>query len=220
MPAPEGAALAMFAKAPRAGWVKTRLIGALSPEESARFHRTCALATWDRLAEFPAVDRFLYCDRPWPEFEAMAGSGRFRLQRGGDLGDRMRNCLDDLLVEGYTRALIVGSDAPTLPAAQIREAIAALDATEVVVGPSEDGGFTLIGAVRTTPRMFSGVAWSAGDTRESCLRAMRSAGLRAAPTRKTAYDVDTPADLDRLRIDPALPARLRRWFDSEAGGSS
>ena len=214
MPGPPDTALAMFAKAPLAGRVKTRLIGALSPEESASFHRTCALATWDRLVEFPAIDSFFYCDRRWSEFEDVARTGRFRFQRGADLGERMRNCLDDLLAEGYRRALIVGSDAPTFPDAQVREAMAALGSAEVVLGPSEDGGFTLVGAVRTDSRMFLDVVWSAQETRESCLRAMRSAGIRTAQTRARAYDVDTPVDLDRLRIDPALPARLRRWFDS------
>ncbi len=213
MPDSARTAIAMFAKAPRAGTVKTRLIGALSPEDSARFHGVCALSTWDRLSEIRAVDRYLYCDRPWHPFQAAAGTDRFRLQRGADLGERMRECLDDLLAQGYARALIVGSDAPTIPAAQIREAIAALGPADVVLGPSEDGGFTLIGAVRTVPAMFSGVAWSEVDTRECCLRALRAAGLRAAPTQTRGYDVDTPADLERLRLDPAIPERLRRWLD-------
>lgn len=215
MPGSANTAIAMFAKAPHAGSVKTRLIGALSPEESARFHGACALSTWDRISGLPAIDVYLYCDRPWREFEAAAGSNRFRLQRGADLGERMRQCLDDLLALGYARALIVGSDAPTLPEVQIHEAIAVLGTADVVLGPSEDGGFTLIGAVRTVPAMFRGVAWSEGDTRESCLRAMRSAGLRAAPTQTRGYDVDTPADLERLRLDPALPERLRRWLDNQ-----
>ena len=220
MPGSADTAIAMFAKAARPGRVKTRLIGTLSAEESARFHGACALSTWERLAQVPAIERYLYCDRPWNEFEAAAGSGRFRLQRGADLGERMRRCLDDLLGEGYARALIVGSDAPTLPEAQIHEAVSALGVEDVVLGPSEDGGFTLIGAVRTGPAMFRGVAWSEDDTRESCLRAIRSAGLRAAPTKTRAYDVDTPADLERLRLDPALPRRLRRWFDNARAGSS
>ena len=104
MSGPPDTALAMFAKAPLAGRVKTRLIGALSPEKSASFHRACALATWDRLVDFPAIDSFFYCDRRWSEFEDVARTGRFRFQRGADLGERMRNCLDDLLAEAKDSA--------------------------------------------------------------------------------------------------------------------
>ena len=132
----------------------------------------------------------------------------------------MRHCLDDLLAEGYRRALIVGSDAPTLPLAQVREAMSALDWADAAVGPSDDGGFTLIGASRTAPEMFRGVRWSLPDTRRACLRALKSAGLRATLLQVTAYDVDTSADLVRLRRDPALPLRLRRWFDGADCGHS
>ena len=220
MPGPPGTAIAVFAKAPLAGHVKTRLADALSPSESARFHRVCTHVTWERLQEFRALDAFLFCDRPWAEFEALCGPGRFRLQRGTDLGERMRHCLDDLLAEGYRRALIVGSDAPTLPLAQVREAVSALEWADAAVGPSDDGGFTLIGASRTAPEMFRGVRWSVPDTRRACLRALKSAGLRATPLQVTAYDVDTSADLVRLRRDPALPVRLRRWFDAADRGAS
>ena len=217
---PDRAALAMFAKAPRAGKAKTRLAPALTAAGAARFHRECALATWERVARLGSIDAFWYCDLRWPEFEAAAGPDRFRLQGGADLGERMRNCLDELLGDGYRRALLVGSDAPTLPLALIGEALDALGAVDVVLGPAEDGGFALIGAARTEPGMFRDVAWSREDTRAACLAAMRRAGLRAAVTRATAYDIDSPDQLERLRGDPRLPARLRRWFDARAARAS
>lgn len=220
MPGPLGTAIAMFAKAPVAGRVKTRLAGALTPRGSASLHRACALATWGRLVELEAVDPYLYCDRAWAEFRALAGPGRFRLQRGADLGERMRLCLSDLLAGGYRRALIVGSDSPTMPLAHVLDGIAALERAETVLGPSEDGGFALIGATRVEPEMFEGVRWSSQDTCRDCLAAMRSSGLRAAQLQATHYDVDTPADLERLRRDPALPVSLRQWFTRQRGGDS
>ncbi len=203
----------MFAKAPRPGRVKTRLAAALGSDEAASFHRECALATWERIGAFPRVDPYFYCDVWWPEFAA-AGGGRYRLQRGADLGDKMRNCLDELLGAGHRCALLVGSDAPTLPSAQIREALGCLGPCEAVLGPAEDGGFSLIAAVRTAPGMFRGVAWSRKDTCDVCLKALRAAGLRAAVTPTSAYDIDGLSDLHRLRMDPGLPPRLRRWFVS------
>ncbi len=128
------------------------------------------------------------------------------------MGVRMRRCLEELLGSGYARALVVGSDAPTLGRGQISEALGALVEFDAVLGPAEDGGFTLIGARRTDPGMFRGVAWSRDDTCSATLRALRAAGLSAATTVTVGCDIDRPADLERLRRDPALPQRLDRWF--------
>ena len=220
MPEPSGAALALFAKAPVPGRTKTRLAGALGAEGAAEFHAECVRTVWERIATDVRVHPYLYCDQFWPDFEMLVGESRFRRQRGPDLGERMRNCLAELLSSGYAKALIVGSDAPTLPEAQVREALEALDEAEVAVGPSLDGGFTLIGAARTDPAMFRGVTWSRADTRCACLAAIRATGLIAVEAPTTAYDVDVPADLERLRRDPALQPRLRRWLAVRADGES
>ena len=177
------------------------------------FHRLCALAMWERLASPPSRDVFFYCDVRWAEFETLAGRSRFRLQRGEDLGERMRLCLEELLAEGYGKALIVGSDAPTMPFAQIDEAADALDSEEVVLGPSEDGGFTLIGATRVATAMFRGVTWSRADTRKTCLAAMAATGLKCAETHATGYDVDTLSDFMRLSRDTGLPTSLASWLN-------
>ena len=220
MPERPRAALALFAKAPRPGRVKTRLAAALGARFAAEFHRECVLAAWQRVSSLDGIDPFLYCDSQWAEFEALAGTRRFRRQRGGGLGPRMLSCLDELLRSGYERALIVGSDAPTLPLRQVREALAALDGADAVLGPCADGGFTLIGASRTAPDMFRGVAWSTSVTRHACMRALRAGGLTAAEAATEAYDVDTPADLERLVRDPALDAGLSRWLDRRLGALS
>ncbi len=220
MPGLPEAAIALFAKAPREGMVKTRLVGKLTPMEAAAFHRECAFAVWERLAVLPLADAFLYSDLRWPEFEALVGAERFQLQRGADLGVRMALCLQEMLAFGYRKVLIVGSDAPTLRTAQLEEALDALAKTDAVLGPSEDGGFTLIGARRTAPGMFDGVAWSRPDTCAAALRAMRAAGLETGTTLSVGYDVDRPEDLERLEWDPGLPPRLARWFRLRRRGLS
>lgn len=220
MPKRPRSALALFAKAPRAGHVKTRLAGTLGEHLAAEFHRQCVLSAWRRIAHLPAIEVYLYCDSGWAEFEALAGRRRFRRQRGRDLGERMRLCLGELLDAGYDRALIVGSDAPTLPFRQVREALAALDWSEAVVGPCADGGFTLVGASRTAHAMFRDVPWSSPDTRQASMRAMRAAGLDVVEVPTEAYDVDTPEDLERLARDPALEPGLRCWVDSWLGDLS
>ncbi len=206
-------AVALFAKAPRPGHVKTRLTTRLSAEEAAEFHRLCALATWRKLQRIAAADVFLYCDVRGAELGLPAAPERLRLQRGAELGEKIRRCLDELLAEGYRKALVVGSDSPTVPAANIAAAAAQLDRCDVVLGPCADGGFYLIGARKTDVRMFAGVVWSGETTRAQTVRALHAAGLSVART-GAWYDVDEPGDLDRLRSDPHLPPALRRWFAS------
>ena len=207
------AALALFAKAPRPGSVKTRLAGVLGSAGAAEFHRRCVLDAWQRFAVADGVSAYLYCDSSCLEFAQLVGSDRFRLQRGDDLGERMRGCLDELLKEGFGAALIAGSDAPALPFRQIVEALAALAVADTVLGPSADGGFALIGARRTDPDMFRGVAWSRDDTRVATLDAMRAAGLTAVETPTWTYDVDLPRDLRRLSRDPQVSRCLREWLE-------
>ena len=205
-------ALAIFAKAARPGRVKTRLAPALSPAGAAEFHALCTAAVWRRFVATPGLEAYLYCDIRWPAFEREAGSRRFRLQRGPDLGARMFNCLRELLDEGRGKALIIGSDAPTLPSAQLEQAIALLDDHQVALGPSGDGGFTLIGATETRRGMFDGVLWSREDTLEACQAAIASAGLAVGLTASSGFDIDTPADLERLAADPGLPPSLGEWL--------
>ncbi len=212
MPQARRPALALFAKAAHPGRVKTRLGSALTLEVAAEFHKLCTVELWRRFAADRRLDTYLYCDVQWPPFERLAGDGRLRIQRGCDLGARMLNCLRELLDEGHPKALIVGSDAPTLPASQLEEALAALDQCPVVLGPSIDGGFTLIGATRTQPGMFAGVRWSRDDTRQACEKAIAGTGLAVRVTPTSAFDVDTPSDLVRLAADPALPASLGDWL--------
>ena len=217
MPEGQAAALALFAKAPFRGGAKTRLSGVLGLSGAAEFHRLCVVHSWGRLSAVPGVRLFLYCDAPWVEFQGLAGPGGFRIQRGEDLGERMLNCLGELLASGYSRALIVGSDAPTMPLMQIEEAVDALDRADVVLGPCEDGGFTLVAARRTHSRMFSGVAWSREDTRAATLKAFTACGLEPVETSTWAYDVDRPGDLERLRRDAVLSGELRDWLDRHPG---
>ena len=141
----------------------------------------------------------------------MTATDRFRLQSGADLGEKMCHCLEGLLAEGFKKVLVVGSDSPTLPVEHVTAAIGALEITDVVLGPCEDGGFYLVGARQADPRMFDAVTWSDGETRVQTVQAVEAVGLSVAEVGEW-YDVDEPGDLDRLEADPTLPTSLQRWF--------
>jgi len=201
----------LFAKSPRAGFVKTRLTARTSAQEAAEFHRLCLIEAWNKLSSVAAAELFLYCDIHDPKMERMAAKDRFRLQSGADLGEKMRHCLEELLAERHGKVLIVGSDSPTLPIEHITSAIEALEIADVVLGPCEDGGFYLIGARKADSRMFDAITWSDGETRAQTVQAVKAVGLSVAEVDEW-YDVDEPGDLDRLEADPSLPSSLQRWF--------
>ncbi len=208
----QNSAIALFAKAPLEGLVKTRLMSVLTAAQAADFHRHCVLAAWERLAGLKQSDAFLYSDISWPEYTVLAGQLNYRVQCGTDLGEKMRNCLEELLASGYEKVVLVGSDAPTLPVEQLVEALDALTEYDAVLGPSEDGGFHLIAARKTSPLMFDSVRWSRADTCSRTLQALSDSGLRTSKTSNRWYDVDRPEDLDRLARDPDLPVELENWL--------
>ena len=206
------AAIALFAKAPIAGCVKTRLQPPLSAEQAADLHLAFVLDVWDSLHAVPDVSLYLYRDEAWPNGDEPADGEYCELQRGSDLGERMLNCFDELQKHGHNRVLIVGSDSPTLPVAYLEEGLEKLHTADAVLGPSEDGGYYAVGCRQTRPAMFAGVNWSTTSTLAETECAFRRVGLQVE-TLPGWYDVDTARDLRRLADDANIPPRTKDWFD-------
>lgn len=201
--------LILFAKAPVPGRVKTRLVPPLSPEAAARLHTAFVVATIDILHELRGVaDLELHTDIPT---DAWADCGvPQRLQCEGDLGLKLFQALTNALSEGRSRVLILGSDSPTLPATHLRELMES-DA-DVAAGPADDGGFYAISCRKAHPAMFDGVEWSAPWTLCQTLAAAATCGLRVK-TGSPWYDIDTAADLERLRNEAHLPRNIANIID-------
>ena len=119
---------------------------------------------------------------------------------------------------------MIDSDTPTLPTERLERAVAAMSGGghDLVLGPSEDGGYYLIGLRRLQPKLFEGMPWSTSTVLEETLRRARSLGLSA--TKLSAwYDVDTAADLARLQADLAAgpdsgPRHTRRFVLERLAG--
>jgi rSAM/selenodomain-associated transferase 1 len=195
----------LFAKAPEAGKVKTRLIPRLGAQGSLDLHNRLVEDTWNRcllpLAEEQRhLDLALHTDSPttsWPQLMPR------RLQVGSDLGARLEYALSTGLCDGYSQVLVVGGDIPALPAALLADL---LDRPEdVALGPVRDGGYYAIKTRRTDPRMFASVRWSTAHAFEDTIAACRACGLTVAAG-EPWYDLDTPEDLD------ALPESVRRML--------
>jgi uncharacterized protein len=203
-------ALAVMAKAPLAGEVKTRLLPALSAEEAAELCRCllvdqlqhlCGLTNADLYLAFtPAKERALMEQLAPPLFHLFP-------QRGADLGARMHHVFQTLHAACHKNMLLIGADLPPVPLRYFREAYAYLQAADrrVVLGPSRDGGYYLVGCNRPTPEIFSGMSWSHSEVLAQTLA--RLAASRIAYSVLPAwFDIDTPDDLRHLcsMLDPTL----------------
>jgi glycosyltransferase A (GT-A) superfamily protein (DUF2064 family) len=131
------------------------------------------------------------------------------LQVEGDLGIRMLHALNAALSEDRPQAVIVGTDAPTLPASHLETALSS--PADVTLIPTDDGGYCVIACRRTDPGMFHGVRWSGPATLEDTLRTAWKCGLTTA-VGPSWFDVDTFTDLARLAAGASLPRHTAAWI--------
>jgi rSAM/selenodomain-associated transferase 1 len=206
-------ALAVMAKVPVAGEVKTRLCPPLSLQQAAELARCFLLDRLDQVRGLEAVDALVAFAPPerTEEMRRLVPAGtRLVAQRGDDLGARLDALLSGLLAEGYQGVMAVDADSPTLPSAFLRDAASQLlggDA-DVVVGPAEDGGYYLIGLRRPTPALFRDIPWSTASVLDTTCARARALGLRLRRL-PTWFDVDRGEDLVRLVTPVTGPEGFR-----------
>ncbi|MDO6443603.1 TIGR04282 family arsenosugar biosynthesis glycosyltransferase [Marinobacter sp. 2_MG-2023] len=207
MPKIEGsAALVMqFAKWPEAGRVKTRLIPALGVFGALNAHITLTLAVLDNLYGSGHPVQFWW-DR---SVETVPSDSQSivrtieqrnlvqKVQQGANLGDRMLNALGNAL-ESHPLAMIVGSDCPSVEPGYVHQALAALEEYDVVLGPSDDGGYVLIGARRVVPHMLDDIDWGTEAVLEQTCERLKKLGLSVALL-EPRWDVDEPEDWARFQ---------------------
>ena len=196
-------ALAIFARSPVPGTVKTRLHSRYTPTQAAAIYRAFILDTVNAARNATVDRRFVACDPPGSEAELseLAGAGWIPFpQVSADLGERMyraaRHCFDI----GSGRVVIVGTDVPSLPPRRIDRAFDLLAEHEIVLGPSVDGGYYLVGLSTPIREIFRDIDWSTEHVLAQTLERIRSLRLTAGIL-PSWYDVDTPEQLDHLVED-------------------
>jgi rSAM/selenodomain-associated transferase 1 len=220
MPRP---ACIVMVKAPRAGAVKTRLVPPLSGAQAAALAACFARDVVGSLRR--VVPDLIVAFAPpggRDEMESLLPFEGLRWleQRGADLGARLEAATARAFAQGFGPVVVTGTDSPTLPASFVGRAVASLAAAEsdVVLGPTEDGGYYLVGLRRPAAGLFQNVAWSTPRARlETAANAARlDLRLHELPA---WYDVDDFDDLLHLRdeIFKAEAARHRapathRWL--------
>lgn len=200
----------VYGRVPTPGRVKTRLARAVGDTAAAGVYRLLlehVLA--EARAAGPAVTLAL-ADPPTPGDAWQPPSGvEVEFQEPGDLGFRMLRTFEKHLSAGAGTVVLVGSDLPGLGAAMLLDAFAALGRAPVVLGPSVDGGYWLVGQRRPARDLFTGVPWSSPGVLQATRRRLRELGVpheELPPLR----DLDTISDLDAVVADPTANERLRR----------
>jgi len=201
-------AVAIMAKAPTAGAVKTRLTPPLTAAGAAELYRCFLLDKIEQvraLEDTHAVVAYTPADAS-RVFEELAPGFELLPQCGPELGARLANGLAQLLAHGHAGAVAIDSDTPTLPTAFLQQGVDILrrGESDVVIGPCDDGGYYLIGVRAERPELFDNMPWSTPEVLPETLRRARAAGLTTVCLPEW-FDVDTAADLERLRASLIEP---------------
>jgi uncharacterized protein len=192
-------ALAVFAKPPVEGRVKTRLAAELGVREAAAVYRELAARAFEAARAFAASggSAYLFYDGEPDQFSVSSGLWT-RRQRGEGLGERLAHAHGLLFADGFSRVVTIGTDCPDADAPRLREAFDALKEKAAVFGPSEDGGYWLVGQSVPEPGVFEGIDWSTERVLAQSLARAQELELSVGRL-ETLRDIDTPEDLRAWR---------------------
>ena len=215
-------ALTVMAKAPRAGMVKTRLAPPLTSEQAAQLHISFLKDTTENLEIVAAAGsaRGVISYTPVGDESLFDGilPASFSLvaQRGDGFGERLLFTAEDLLTFGFSAVCLIDSDSPTVPPEVFSRAVTALaqPGDRVVLGPSQDGGYYLIGLKQAHCAVFEGIHWSTAMVYQETVEAVHKAGLELVEL-PLWYDVDDAESLQVLKNE--LLEDVRPSFVSSDG---
>jgi uncharacterized protein len=191
--------LGIFVKSPVTGEVKSRLAPPLDPGQARELYTAFLRDLFERIRQSRLVPTIFLAGERTPEVEDLVPP-RWPVvpQAGADLGERLRNAFDTLLAPAGARAAIIGSDSPDLPLAHVVRAFRKLKHRDVVLGPSMDGGYYLIGLRAPSPSLLQGVEWGTPSVLARTVEAVQRAGLTLSML-PPWYDVDDAGSLALLR---------------------
>ena len=182
----------LFVKYPQPGRVKTRIAATVGADAATAIYKELVARVWSQL---PADAAITVCYDPAERGEEvrvwLPGAARYEAQAAGDLGARLRMAVGSAFANGAAKVAVIGSDCVDITPAIFAETWERLDHAEVVLGPTDDGGYYLIALRRPRPALFENIRWSTEHTLADTL-----AHAGAAPTHllPRLRDVDTHED--------------------------
>jgi rSAM/selenodomain-associated transferase 1 len=191
--------LLVVAKQPVPGGTKTRLCPPLSQAQAADLYACFLRDTLDLMRNVVNVQCMIgFLPEDAREyFRQLAPDMELTCQYGASLGERLDHLLAETLASGSQKAVVMDSDSPTLPSEYISQAFALLEQADVVLGPTRDGGYYLIGLKRPQPHLLRQVQMSTSHVLADTL-ALAKASHLAVSLLPTWYDIDTIDDLHQL----------------------
>ena len=219
--------LVIMAKAPRPGAVKTRLASNLSPQAVTAFYGclledTLALARSLNVkskskSKLGDVEVAIMCpESDVNELAQLAGNkASVVAQKGEGLAAGLTSVFAHFAASGRQRVVAFNSDSPHLPRSVLEDAFETLTTHDVVVGPTHDGGYYLVGAKAFHPTLFASDGMGTSSALERLLARARALELSVGFADRF-YDIDTADDLSRLaeelRLAPARAPRTAAWL--------
>jgi uncharacterized protein len=214
---PMNPTLVIMAKAPRLGAVKTRLAKSLPLEAVSELYR-CLLDDTITLAQaLDGVEVAIMCPESDVEDLGRAVGGVVRVvpQSGNGLAAGLTSVFAHFASAGHRRTVAFNTDSPHLPASVLKSAFRALAVCDVVIGPTHDGGYYLVGATASHPGLFTGELMGTTSAFEALLARARDLRLSVQLT-DPFYDIDERADLGRLAAElqrtPGKAPKTAEWL--------
>lgn len=213
-PAMTSSVVVIMAKDPAPGRTKTRLTPPLSPQDAARLYEAMLGDTITLVSSVRGV-RLALAITPASALERwrprLPADALLLAVDGATVGVCLSEATRRLFDAGFSHVIAINSDGPTLPPARIEHADVLLEGTDVVLGPSDDGGYYLIGVRHPWPGLFSGINWSTAGVMAQTLERVATLG-RTVALLESWYDIDTAADVERLQAElTRLPADALPW---------
>lgn len=194
----------IFVKAPVPGNVKTRLVPPLSYDQAAELYRAWAKEAFKNAAGLQSAHvEVAYAAHPKIPTPDWLYNGQipadYFMQSDGSLGERLIHAFTRAFTNGMERVVIIGSDSPGLPFKYFEDAFNHLNSKDIVLGPSQDGGYYLIGLSKSLrPEIFQNISWSTSLVFAQTLNAAAQIGL-STELLPEYFDIDTFHDLEKLR---------------------
>jgi len=189
--------LIIFLRHPKNGQVKTRLAKTTLQDFATRFYKLCAEHIIQTTKEFSGINRFAFYSDQSEKKEVISWLGDkflFMPQEGDDLGSRMKSAFNRVFSLGSKKVIIIGTDIPELSEGLLKDAFRALVKNDVVLGPSKDGGYYLLGIKKMYSELFDGIEYSTTVVLSETIKRIKNLGL-SYHLLPVLSDVDTEEDL-------------------------
>ena len=191
--------LLIFIKNPKPGKVKTRLAETVGKDKAYQIYLDLLNYTISEAMKVDSARQVWYSSYIDRDDKIDEDSFQKSVQSGKDLGEKMMNAFAQGFKDGYGKIVIIGSDCPEIAASIIEDAFEKLDECDVVLGPSEDGGYYLLGMRQLIPELFSNIDWSTERVLQQTMFAIQQKKLTWHQL-PVLNDIDTEEDLIKSRF--------------------